>query len=704
VPVSITALSGADLERYSMRNIMDLQNQVPNLVLQPSTADINAMTLALRGQKQNDILPSVDTSVGLYIDNIYYPRPIGLTGAMIDIDHVEVLRGPQGTLYGRNTTGGAMSLYTAKPTHRLEGNVSAGFGNYSERIVSGMVNVPLTDNIAARVVARRGERDGFGRNGLGDEMGDEDSYYVRGKLRGDFNGVEVILSGIYQQNDTGGGVYKLTNPITAPSATGATNSNLFEAAAELGLPFTPAGLGQAKQYLDSFVGGDRFVAGSTWPSSSDFKSSVYGLDITVPLANGLSLRSTTSYVYVDRHANMDGDGTPLRINSSNNATRDRYLAQELQLQGGTPYFNWVAGATAGDESAREYDSVIALPALNPGNPILFAGDLVSRNQGVFGQANWQFAPKFRLTGGLRYSWDQRELKSENRNGTVCVVPAPGVLVVNAPTNPLNGPSQCPRKFSADFSKPSGLISLDYQASDTVFGYAKVSYGYRSGGFNFRGGGSQDSFAPYGAETVTEYEVGTKLDLFDRIVRFNLAAYHDDYDDVQVTGIFYGPTGIPVGITANNATAKIDGMEAEFLIRPLRALTVNLGAGLTDARFIHYVDVNGDHSNQPFAVPKWTANAAVNYVIETGFGSITPSVDYRYQTGSTLNAGGLDYAQKAYGLSNARLAFNLDRWDLQIAAFGRNLADKSYIAQSARLSTIGNPRTYGLTVTKQFGRE
>lgn len=696
VPISITALSGLDLERLSVRNIMDLQNQVPNLVLQPSTSDNNAMTLALRGQKQNDILPSVDPSVGLYIDNIYYPRPIGLTGALIDIDHVEVLRGPQGTLYGRNTTGGALSLYTKNPSDRREGMLSAGIGNYSERIASGMINLPLTENIAARIVGRRGTHDGYGRDALNHELADEDSYYVRGKLSGDFNGVEVILSGIYQKNDTGGAIYKMVNPISA------NQSYVFETAAQLGLPFTPAGIGQAIQYLDSFAGGDSFTTGSTWPPASNFESNVWGLDITVPLSDTINLRSTTSYVWVDRISIGDGDGTPLNLNQPNYETHTRYIAQELQLQGGTPEFNWVVGLYAGDESAWEYESITILPFLNPSNPIIFAGEVDNNNQAVFAQANWQFAPKFRLTGGVRYSRDERELAAENNNGTICVVPAPGVQIVNSPSHPLNGPSQCPRTFKESFSEPSGLISLDYQATDNIFTYAKVSYGYRTGGFNFRGGGSADSFAAFDPETVTEYELGAKLDLFNRSARLNLSVYHDDYKDVQVTGIFYGPTEVPVGITSNAAEAKVDGLEAELRIQPTQALTLTAGVGMTDARFIDFVDISGDRSGEPFAVPKWTGSASANYVVDTSFGNITASLDYRYQSESTLNAGGDIIQQTGYGISNGRVAFNIDPWDLEIAIFGRNLADKLYIAQSARLATVGNPRTYGLTVTKRFG--
>ena len=146
-------------------------------------------------------------------------------------------------------------------------------------------------------------------------------------------------------------------------------------------------------------------------------------------------------------------------------------------------------------------------------------------------------------------------------GGVCAVPAPGVEVTNTPSNPGNGPSQCPRGFGADFAKPSWLISLDYQLSDDIFGYAKLAFGYRAGGLNFRGTNDSYAFSPFQPETVLEHEVGTKLTFFDRRVQFNLALFDDDYKNQQVTGGFLTPDGILVGLTDNAGQAKIDGLEA-----------------------------------------------------------------------------------------------------------------------------------------------
>ena len=262
-----------------------------------------------------------------------------------------------------------------------------------------------------------------------------------------------------------------------------------------------------------------------------------------------------------------------------------------------------------------------------------------------------------------------------------------------------------RAFPANFSKPSWLVSLDYQATDDIFGYAKASYGYRAGGLNFRGTNTAVAFSPFAPETVLEYEIGTKLDFFDKRLRLDVALYTDDYTNQQVTGIFdVGPLNLPTGITSNAGKSKIDGLEAELRFQPTRAFTLTAGSGLTSAHYVQFVDSLGDHRNEPYPVPRWTGNAAANYVVDTGFGHITPSLDFHYQTASTLNAGSNQYSQPGYGLFNGRVAFNFVRQDFEIAAFGRNLANKAYIAQTGSLSTIGDPRTYGVTLTKRFGAQ
>ncbi|MDB5687433.1 MAG: hypothetical protein JWR77_2022 [Rhizorhabdus sp.] len=704
VPVSIVALSGSDLERASVRSIVDLQEKVPNLMFTGSTTDSNTLVVTLRGQRQNDVTPNLDASVAIYVDNVYYPRTTGLTNALIDVSRVEVLRGPQGTLFGRNTTGGALTVFGTNPTDRFEGNVSASYGNFNQINLSGVLNVPLGDGLAARFVGRHGERDGYGRDGLNRQLDDENSYYFRGKLKAEIGAATAVLTGTYNENKTAGGIYKLR--AIAPGTQLATR----EAALELGLPSTQAGFDQANAYISSFFTGDPYVTGGTGPSKSNYSSHSFSLDVNVPVTDGIDLRSTTGYVYVERAVLQDGDGMPITVGNYDFTSQSKYYSQELVLAGGGSKLTWVVGGSAGYEDAWETEIITNAPRINPTNPLQFSGVAKNQNIGVFGQAVWEFLPRTRLTAGARYSWDDRKVASDNRQAGKCVVPAPGVVVTNLPSSPLNGASQCPREFGVTYSKPSWEIGLDYRLNADMFGYGKISYGYRAGGLGLRGGIYADTFKPFFPETVTNYELGTKMQLFERRVRFNFAAYYSDYSDIQVTTAFVGPTGANIGITTNATKARVYGFEADFTVRPTPELTLTASGGLTDAKYTYFVDVTGDRSNTRFSIPKWTANFGASYQLDTSFGSIVPSVDYAYRSGLLLTPDPTtnpQYTQPGFGLLNGRLAVKLDRLDLEVAAFGRNLTDKVYTVSSfgtggTSSRIYGTRRTYGVSLTKRFG--
>lgn len=717
VPIAITAISGAALTEQSVKNVMDLQRQVPNLFLQPSVSDPQAITLALRGQKYNDIGGTSDPAVGIYIDGVYYPSTIGMAGALIDVDRVEVLRGPQGTLYGRNTTGGALSIYTANPTNTLGGNLSATYGNYNMWNLAGTLNVPLTDNLALRIVGQHGEHDGYGRDAFGRGLADENSTYLRGKLRAQFGGIEAILSGIYQKYETSGAISKFGGLFPADPSTGAPEggSTTIEAAAELGLPLTPAGFAQAANILNSYKGGDLHDTDSTDPTFSRFTGYVGSLDLKVPVTDDISIRSITAYEHQRKTSLVDFDGTPFTILSARYDVTGHYFSQELQVLGGNKTLNWVAGAYYGNQTSDEFSTAQILTAINAGgNPNNV--DFVARNRSIalFAQANWEFAIDWRLTGGIRYSWDRRAGETMNTMGGVCVVPAPGVEVTGVPSSPLNGPSQCPRSFEESFSKPSWLASVDHRFSDQLFGYAKISYGYRSGGLNLRSANVADAFASFQPETVTEYEVGTKLDLFDRRVRLNLAAFHDVYNDIQRSVSIASPAGIPIGLNVNAASGRVNGLEAEARVKITDRFTISGSGGMVDAKYKHFVDLTGDRSNEDFGVPKWTASASANYHKDTSFGSVMAQVDYQWRSKTDLDPsirrGREQVMQDAYGLLNARIGFTLADYGVDVAAYGKNLTNKDYVGAVQGLAAalgynqllIGDPRTYGIVITKHFG--
>ena len=701
VPVAVTAFSGASLAQRSIRSLDEIAQQTPNLYIQRVGIEPQSLVIAIRGQYQNDIPLTADPSVGIYVDGLYHPRTLGLAGALVDIQRVEILRGPQGTLFGRNTTGGAFNVLTADPTQQLEGSLSATLGNYDLREVVGVLNIPISETLAARFVGQRGKRDGYAKDSLGRDLNKDNSTYLRGKLLfTPTDAVSIKLFGSYSENHAGGGIIHLAGIVPFSGI-------VAETAAEQGFAFTPEGLTAAFNYLSGFAQRNVYDnQGSTQPKS-DFKGYEGGLDINLDLNDSISIRSITGYQHIDRDNVIDSDGTPIQVINARFQTKAHYFSQELQLLGNLDNLNWVVGAYYGREKGAERIDIDALPLLNPANPAFISADVLNRNYAAFAQVNWEFAAGWRVTGGLRYSRDMRSIWVNNGNvATPCVVPAP-----NVPLTPP-GASQCPREFKKNGGDPSWLISIDRQVNDDLFAYAKVAKGFRSGGLNFRGGNTAESFDGFAPETVTEYEVGFKSTLFDNRVHFNLAAYYSDYTNIQRTVSIGTTSGTPTSLVANAASARVQGFEAELNGRLTDKLSINGTLGFTDAKYKKFVDISGDRSKEKFGVPKWLASISGRYVEPMQFGSMTGQLDYSYQSTVILEPSAIDLGavtQRHYGLLNGRISANITSADLEIAVFGRNLLGKDYKASAVTneasvgfsFVTAGVPRTYGVQVTKRF---
>lgn len=706
VPISITTIGGAALERQSVQSIADVQQQVPNLFLQESPGEPQALNLSLRGQRQNDILLTVDPSVGIYIDNLYYPRTLGLRNALVDVARVEVLRGPQGTLYGRNTTGGAMSIYSNDPTDQLGASIEGNYGNYNAWEVIGIANLPLNEKIALRVAAQHREHDGYGENSQGKDLADEKSSYVRAKLKAyPTETITATLSGRYQRGSTKGPIVKLAG--LAPTAIPG-GSAVIEVSRELGLPQTPDGFAQASAILASYVGGDPYKSGATGDTSSFFESWGVGLDLDFELTDDINFRSITGYQHLKRENHNDADATPFNIVRADRYTPfDVYFSQEWQLVGKTGPFQWVAGTYLGMESGREYSPSISLPLVSAANPSVTDGRVKNNTYAVFAQATAELATDLRLTAGARYSIDDRQVVVTNTISGACVVPVPGIVT----TTPGGPGSLCPRKFSTTFSDPSWLVSLDYKVSPGILTYAKAARGYRTGGWNLRGRNTIQSFSPFEPETVTEYELGFKADFFDRMLRLNVAAFYDDYKNIQRSSTV-GTTAGPQTFVNNAAQGRIQGFEIESVLRQGN-FTLSGSVGLTDAKYKKFLTATGDRSGETFAVPKWTAALSGRYVVPLSSGDLAFQLDGSYRSTIELvpETPSLEQVtQKGYILLNGRISYEIKSIDAEVAIFGRNLANKVYYEIASNLENAlgynykftGDPRTFGISFKMRFG--
>ncbi len=718
VPLSIVALGGDSLKNANIANVQDLQSQVPNLVLQTHPNDPQGLSLAMRGQKQVDLTLTLDTSVGVYIDGYYNPRSLGLRSGLLDVARVEVLRGPQGTLYGRNTTGGAIALYTNDPVDKVEGLVQGSVGNYNAWELLSVLNVPLNDKLAVRVVGQHNQHGAYGHDSAGRPLLKEKSTYVRGKIKAEpFEGFTAVLSGSYQDASNSGAIVHLIDvrpPNNGGAAVADFSTSTLAVAAGLGLTRTPANLLTAQRVLESYRGappGSYYDSFSSLPQYSDTSIYNLGLDMTAELNDVISVRSLTGYQSIKRRSQTDTDATPFALIGGPRATRDKYYSEELQLLGNMGGLNWVIGAYYGNERGHDRTVSDTVPAVSASSPTIYDATVRNRSIALFAQSTWEFAPAWRVTGGARYSWDNRVLISANSNRTnPCVVPAPGFNAITAaPESRL-----CPRKFVDKFSDPSWLLSLDHELSKDVLVYAKYARGYRSGGRNFKGSGNIGTFIDFQPETTTEYEVGVKSYLFDRKVRFNLAAYYDDYKNVQkVATILLPGTNAFSSQTVNAAKARVKGFEADILWRVTDSFTLNGGAGQVDGKYKQFIDLlKGDRSNEPFDVPEWSFNVGARYVLPTSIGDLSFQADYQWQDKFYIDPQSykvVTFTQPARGLLGGRTTLNIDDWNAKVSVFGKNLTKKKYLSSGAGpyeslgvdFAIVGEPRILGIEFSKRF---
>lgn len=712
VPISMVALGAEELEAKSIQRIADIQSQVPNLFLQTHPVEPQSLSLAMRGQKQVDLTLTLDPSVGLYVDGFYNPRSIGLRGALVDIERIEALRGPQGTLYGRNTTGGALSIYTKDPVMEPEGSFKVGVGNYSAREISGVVNFPVSDDVAVRLVAQYDDHDGYGEDGLGRDLVEEESGYIRAKIKANLSEkLTAVISASYTDSTNSGAIIQI--PQVNPDPFLFAN---LAVAAEKGLAWTPDNLAMTLAELQSYTngrGGDIYKNHGTFKEASEIEVFTGGVDLSYEINDSLTLRSLTGYMDLSRFTRSDTDATQYSLVGGPRTTDDEYYSQELQLLGEMEAFKWVVGGYYGYERGHDLTVSDTISAISSSSPTLYDTGVRNTSTAIFAQGVWEFLPRWSLTVGARYSWDEREMIANNSNARFdCTVPAEGFETTNQPGVVGNGPSDCPRTFTDKYDDPSWLVSLDHQLTDDLLLYVKNARGYRSGGRNLKGANTISSFGAFEPESVTEYEIGFKSYFFDRTLRLNLAAFYDDYEDIQKVATVVTTTGGFTSLTVNAAQATVQGFEADLLWKPTDNLTLNLAAGYVEGEYDEFMDVTGDRSNEPFDVPEWTYNLGFGYVLPTSVGELAFNMDYQWKDDFWIDPQVyqlVDFVQEDYGLLSGRISLDIYSIDATVSLFGSNLTDEEYFISGAgpygslgfNFAIVGEPRLVGAEFVKRF---
>ncbi|VAX04826.1 TonB-dependent receptor [hydrothermal vent metagenome] len=728
-PIAITALSTAQLEKRSLTNLMEIGAYIPNVVMNssPSTSGGgNNSQIYIRGIGQSDFLFTTDPGVGIYVDGVYHPRTLGGVMDLLDLERVEVLRGPQGTLFGKNTIGGAIALTSQKPMGDGTGYLEVTTGRFDRLDIRGSFDVALSDTLAAKVSMSSKNRDGIGRrleygtDKVLDTAGDENATSARVALRWeaspdvtiDFTadytrerekGVPSILVFVDDNGAALGGLGGLWNILVGGPA---------------GLPYTS----------DFIIGGDnRYDSYATDGNRNTLDSYGFSMDIDWAVNENLSFRSITAYREMEAFFNSDTDGSPLSFVTTDQAQDQNQVSQEFQLIGTSfdDKLDWVVGVFYFDEFGRDdnvvrlasglYDALEALPgtldgspltaptaAGGPGNPINpnFDLDLNIFNEidiksyAAFTQGTYQVSDKISVTAGARYSYEKKDyfLNHTRENS--------GAVIIGN------------RTISENWSSFTPMGSIDYKINEDALIYISVTQGFKSGGFNGRpiSVSAVDSFDP---ETVLSYEFGFKTDWFDNRLRLNGAVFNANYTDMQLGSISADENGVLALRIQNAGKAKIQGFELELQARPTANLDIIGSLGYVDFE-ITQLDAGVQDFNlntRAMKTPEWNFSLGAEYTVEIDSSSeISLRGDWTYQSETEQNVQNTDLIRApGYGLLNTRLTYsNLDN-DWEIALFVTNLTDKTYVSSGFQTLTsfgtanliYGRPREWGLTVKKRF---
>lgn len=708
-PISISAVSADALDSRGITSIMKLEDTTPNLTFKniPSNSGVASnAAVYIRGIGQSDFAPGVDPGVGIYVDGVYQGRSVGGVFDMIDIDRVEILRGPQGTLFGRNTIGGAVSVTTAKPTDQFKGKADLKIGTDNRVNVRGMINMPIADTLFLKVSGGLFSQDGYvNAPNLGTKLGNQDTKTARAVLLWEAApNLELTLSGDYMRDKSNGAPFVLVGiDVSAPGSFGGLNNALATNFGALGSCFDAANATNPNCLNNQWLSRDTdFSSRDTY---SDIKVWSSALTAEWNVTDDMTLKSISSYRKVDALFAVDYDHTPINVAYlSPDTFTQRQFTQELQLLGSAldGRLDYLFGLYYFKEKGKDigpidFNAVFAQSG----------GYYNFKSWAAFSQLTYKITDQLTLTAGIRYTEDRKKFLPdqfiiEDRIGNI-LGPANGTLVLSR-CFVRSGPPILPPDLSCTADpilNPNGnrilpfvtvesnaervtpMVNLAYQWTPDIMTYMTFSQGYKSGGFTQRIFPPESTMPTFKPEKVNSYEAGLKLTTLDRKLRFNVAAFYTDYTDLQllVDGTPFGRLG-PFYINAGDA--EIKGFEAEATLAPGSGWLITGSAGLTDAQYTKLNNTVGLTLASKFNyVPKWTLSGAIQKEIELGdSGMLTPRVDWSYRSGTFNNINGLNDAalyQPAYSLFNAsiRWASASEKYSLQVGV--DNLADKKFQA-------------------------
>lgn len=725
VAVSVTAFSGDAMKAFGFNDSVDVAAQVPGLNIGTPVGEGNNPSFTLRGVGLNDFNDNNESPIAIYTDGVYMAALPGLTFQLFDTERVEVLRGPQGTLYGRNATGGLIHFVSNKPTDEFEAYGQATYGSYNQLSFEGAVSGPISDGMRARLSVSTNNHDGYVKNRLGKDANEADSIALRGQLEFDIgDSGSLLLKGFHSEANTVAPQYQ-----HEPSD----------------------GIADIFGYKDT--DGDNFAGDYNREGVLDIQSSG-GAAVYSGTWGNVNVTNTIAYSKTKKLHEEDTDVGPVAGVEPTFRSDIKQFSEELTLSGETDRMNWVAGLYyfdaevkgdqelevnwfAGFANALDGDPAVFDGLLGAGTPSLptTADDVLlpaiffdvnytqkTKSFSGYGQVEYELSERLSLTAGLRYSHETKDMEYLNalNSGYLLNDAFGGVLGLAAwmdfRTGANNDSTGIPPLDAGAVgtlnkikqNNLSGKVGLDFNATDDLLLYANVSRGFKSGGFNTGFSDATDgiktSQLPYADETLTAYEVGFKWGSPSGNVTMNGSAFYYDYNDFQALTF----QGLSQVIANSDATYK--GAEIEFGARPFPGLTMQLGASVLDAN-VEGVTVNGEFfaDLRPVLAPEFTANGFIRYEqpVDALGGVVSGMLSFNHQGNHYFDITNSPQSkEEAYTLVDARLSYLSDSGNVEVAAFAKNLFNKEYRVYTFDFGAIagfnqqfyGQPRWFGVQLT------
>lgn len=723
IPISITALDKRALKNAKLVNTEDLAQFVPNMQIAMPSGKGNQPLIDIRGVGLNDFNTNNAGPNGVYVDEVYAASPAAQTFQLFDLDRVEVLKGPQGTLYGRNSTGGAINYITAKPSddfHLLE---DVYYGSWNSYGVISVVNGNIVPGLDGRFAFSHNYSDGFMTNVLnGKTTNGANDYGWRAALKYQAND-DLTISGNFhggivdrrpdEYRSIGAlepipGAIPLLNEVICP------NNAILAGRCQDAYGYNGSKFG--------FYKGEYNRDQNLWITS-------YGGNVRADYNLGdITLTSLTSLELDHKFHPEDSDANPYQLLQINYGVKSTDVTQEFRATGGGETYHWLTGLYFLSEHLKQdqlihlfydLDQVTGIPGIGALSGATEAGRFLNgqntTSAAIYGQGDYDITERWKLTLGGRYTYETKTFDAEGEqafeqlDGTI-PPPAP---YYTARRSLYNGAL-------------SGRAALDYKVADTVLAYVSAANGFKSGGFNggFLNNDAADALLqlrPIKPETLNAFEIGIKSDLFDRMVRLNIAGFYYDYHDLQVFNLINPPPGVipplPVNVLANAPRATIKGAEIEFDAKPVPNLTTSINLGFLQTDLGTFVSGAGTASAQSFTgnqfpnAPKFSAVLSGDYRYPLASGAalaLSGSASYRsHQFFESSNYPVI--AQNGYWLVDARLAYTTADTRWTVAVYGKNLTGTEYYNFISDITSgiglaeavVGPPRFVGGEVTYSY---